>query len=152
MELLAELHKRIVHFPIAFFFLYFFLETFGIILKKDYLQKTAFIVLSAGVAAALFSALTGNQSYEIVKPLLKTNEFIISQIEKHEQYATITLWYFTVVLFFRIYLLIKKKFDSNLKYILILLGLIGCYLIYITGIYGGSLVYKYGIGTEFFIK
>lgn len=164
MEFLAGLHPRIVHFPIAFFTLYFFFEMFGIILKKDFLLKAAFIILIAGVITALGAVLTGNQAHAAAKLIANEdvnlfNPLIDSSLAEHEQYATITLWYFTAVLILRTYLLVKKNFGdfsfsekSNWKYFFIALGLIGCYLIYITGIHGGNLVLKHGIGTQLFGK
>lgn len=153
MEFLSELHPRIVHFPVAFFILYFFLEMFGILLKKNYLSKSAYIILIAGIGTAVIAVLTGNQAHEAVKIVLKEkNNLLNGMIEEHQQNATITLWYFLAVLIFRTYLILKKKFDDNWNYIFIPLGLAGCYLIYITGIHGGELVFKYGIGTQLFGK
>jgi uncharacterized membrane protein len=147
MELIAQLHPRLVHFPIAFFILYFFFEASGIILKKNFLSKSAHLILAIGVVCAIFAVLTGNQAATSVNSSLKNSE-AIKIIDKHEFYATITLWYFFALLILRTYLVIKKRFNGNLKYLFILLGIIGCYFIYITGIHGGELVFKYGIGTE----
>lgn len=149
MEFLASIHPQIVHFPIAFFILYFLFESSAIIFKKDYLEKSAVIILTAGVIFSLIAVLSGNlsaQNYNQLSPenFVKYND----QISLHEQFATITLWYFTIILFIRIYLSVKKKFYGRIKYIFILIGLIGCVLIYFTGIYGGELVYKFGIGIK----
>ena len=153
MEFLAELHPRIVHFPVALFILYFFLEASGILLKKNYLSKTAYIILIAGIVTAVTAVLTGNQAHEAAKMILKEkNNLLNRMIEQHEQNATITLWYFFAILILRTYFISKKKFESNWKYIFIPIGLVGCYLIYITGIHGGELVFKYGIGTQLFGK
>ena len=153
MEFLAELHPRIVHFPVSLFILYFFLEAFGILLKKKYLSKTAYIILIAGIVTAVTAVLTGNQAHEAAKMILSgKNNLLNGMIEQHEQNATITLWYFFAILILRTYFITKKKFESNWKYIFIPLGLAGCYLIYITGIHGGELVFKYGIGTQLFGK
>ena len=148
MEFLAELHPRIVHFPIAFFILYFFLESSGIILKKDFLLKSALLILIIGIITALIAVLTGNQAQTAAKLLIKNSSEINELINLHEEYATITLFYFSALLILRSYLVIKKKFVGNVRYIFIALGLIGCYLIYTTGIHGGELVFKYGIGTK----
>ncbi|MDQ7817120.1 MAG: DUF2231 domain-containing protein [Melioribacteraceae bacterium] len=150
MEFLAELHPRIIHFPIAFFILYFLFETTGILLKKEYLLKSAFIVLILGVFFSLLSVLTGNQAHEVVKQIQIDAALYNDLIEQHELFATITLWYFVAVLVFRTYLLVKKKFESKIRYTFIILGLIGSLLIYLTGTYGGELVFKYGIGTKLF--
>ncbi|MFA7228903.1 MAG: DUF2231 domain-containing protein [Melioribacteraceae bacterium] len=149
MEFLAELHPRIVHFPIAFFILYFIFETSGIIFGKDYLQKASFLILALGVLTALFSVLTGNQALTAARLLYPDNQKLYEFIELHEKYATLTLWYYTVLLIARIYLVIKKTFEGKIKYLFILLGIIGCILVYLTGIYGGDLVFKHGIGTQF---
>ena len=150
MEFLAELHPRIIHFPIAFFILYFLFETTGIILKKEYLLKSAFIVLILGVFFSLLSVLTGNQAHEVVKQIQIDAALYNDLIEQHELFATITLWYFVAVLVFRTYLLVKKKFVNRIQYTFIILGLIGSLLIFLTGTYGGELVFKYGIGTKLF--
>jgi len=153
MEFLAELHPRIVHFPVALFILYFFLEAFGVLLKKNYLSKSAYIILIAGIITAVIAVLTGNQAHETAKFLYKEKINLLNGIiERHEQNATITLWYFIALLILRTYLILKKKFENNWKHLFIPLGLAGCYLIYITGIHGGELVFRYGIGTQLFGK
>lgn len=150
MEFLAELHPKIIHFPIAFFVLYFLFETSGIILNKEYLSKSAFIVLALGVFFSLLSVLTGNQAHQVVKQVQIDAALYNDLIEQHELFATITLWYFLGVLIARAYLTIKKKFVDKLRYLFIFLGLIGSVLIYMTGSFGGELVFKYGIGTKLF--
>jgi uncharacterized membrane protein len=60
------------------------------------------------------------------------------------------LWYFFAVLVLRVYLTVKKKFTGKTKYLFIVLGLIGSILIFLTGSYGGDLVFKYGIGIKIF--
>jgi uncharacterized membrane protein len=150
MEFLADLHPKVIHFPIAFFILYFLFETAGIILKRDYLTKSAFIVLILGLFFSLFSVLTGNQAHQAVKQVQIDAALYNDLIEQHELFATITLWYFVAVSVFRIYLLVNKKFVNRIRYIFIILGLVGSLLIYLTGTYGGELVFKYGIGTKLF--
>jgi uncharacterized membrane protein len=149
MEFLADLHPRIVHFPIAFFIIYSVFEISGIILKKDFLNKAAYIILIFGIITALLAVLTGNQAQNAAKLILNRKMMGISEaIKKHEEFATITIWYFTLLFILRTYLLIKKKYEGSWKYIFIGFGLIGCYLIYSTGYYGGELVFKHGIGVH----
>lgn len=152
MEFLSQLHPRIVHFPIAFFILYFFFESGGIILRKDFLLKAALIILIAGVLTSLMAVLSGNQAQASAAMLSSKGSNLKELIEIHEEYATITLFYFSALLFLRVYLSSKKKFEGNVRYLFILLGLIGCYLIYTTGIHGGDLVFKHGVGTQLFGK
>ncbi|HOI30688.1 MAG TPA: DUF2231 domain-containing protein [Melioribacteraceae bacterium] len=150
MEFLAGLHPKVIHFPIAFFILYFIFETAGIILKKEYLNKSAFIILALAVFFSIVAVLTGNQAHEMVKQIQADAALYNELIDKHELFSTITLWYFLALLIARTYLTVKKKFADKLRYLFVLLGLIGTVLIYLTATYGGELVFKYGIGTKLF--
>ncbi|HET54238.1 MAG TPA: hypothetical protein ENN33_03365 [Ignavibacteria bacterium] len=145
MEFLSQLHPFVVHFPIAAFMLYAVFEVTGILADNDFILKMAFVLLFIGVISSVGAVLTGNQAAEIA---VMQNVEWDSLIEKHEDYATITLWYFFAILVFRTYLVLKKKFSGVLKYIFIPLVLIGSFLIYETGDHGGKLVYDYGIGTK----
>lgn len=153
MEFLSGLHQQFVHFPIAILILYSIIEICGIILKKDFLHKSAHLILGIGILFSIAAVLTGNQAAEIAEQLKnKFNTFPAELIEEHETYATISLWYFFALLVFRTYLVLKKKFKGILQYAFIPLVLIGSILIYETGLHGGELVYKYGIGTELIKK
>jgi uncharacterized membrane protein len=153
MEFLSGLHPKVVHFPIAFLILYFIFESLGTVLKKEYFTKASVLILTIGVLTALLAVLTGNQAHEVVKQISKINSNDLNQfIEQHENFATWAMWYFTALLFFRIYLLVKKKFNLKFQYLFILLGAIGCLLILLAGYYGGQLVFDHGIGTQLFGK
>jgi uncharacterized membrane protein len=149
MEALAELHPFFVHFPIALFIFYAMIETWGVFSKKDIFGNTAIVLLLFILITSIFAAVTGNQSESIAAKLAESNSAVpMELIEQHETFATISIWYFLLVLIFRFYLVIKKKFEGNIKYLFILLAIIGCVLIFITGKLGGDLVYKYGVGTQ----
>jgi uncharacterized membrane protein len=49
MEFLAELHPKIVHFPIAFLTIYPVIELIALISKKDFFSKAALLFLLVGV-------------------------------------------------------------------------------------------------------
>lgn len=153
MEFLAGLHPQVVHFPIAVLLLYAVFEILGILLKKDFIQKVAHILLGIGVVVSIAAVLTGNQAAEVAELMKeKFSNYPAGLIEEHETYATISLWFFFALLVFRTYLVIKKKFKGILQYLFIPLVLIGCFLIYETGDHGGKLVYKYGVGTDLIEK
>ena len=152
MEFLAQYHPLLVHFPIAFFFLYLIFESSGIIFKKEYLLKSAIIILALGVIGSVESVLTGNQAAELLKVQGILTSEISEAIEEHESWATITLWFFVIVLTLRVFLTVNKKFTGNIRYIFVILSLIGVFLIYKTGEYGGKLVYEHGAGTKVLIN
>ncbi len=152
MEILAQYHPLLVHFPIAFFILYFIFETSGILLEKEYLLKSALIILALGVISSLESVLTGNQAEQLLKVQGILSSEIHEVIEEHESWATITLWYFVFVLTLRVFLTVNKKFIGKIRYVFIILSLVGVFLIYKTGEYGGKLVYEHGAGTKILIE
>ncbi|HEX2868526.1 MAG TPA: DUF2231 domain-containing protein [Ignavibacteriales bacterium] len=146
MEFLAGLHPKFVHFPIALFLAYALFEISGIIIKKDFLTKAAYILLLMSILGAVAAVLTGNQASEIAEKLVDLK--IRMAVSRHEDYATYALWYMFILAAFRTYLMVKKKFQGWLKYSFIVLALLGSLLIYEAALLGGKLVYQYGVGTE----
>jgi uncharacterized membrane protein len=149
MEFLAENHPRIVHFAVALLFLYPLLEVSGVLLKKDFLQKAAHLILLFGVLAAVGGVLTGNQAHEVAMAWEDKGAMIpFKAINEHSFWANFTVWYFSALLVIRTFFVIKKKFIGKFRLIFVILSLAGLYLVYQTGDHGGKLVYKYGVGTE----
>ncbi len=151
MEILSNLHPKVVHFSVSMFVIYFVFELMGFILRKDYLYKSSYILLILGIVSAILSVLTGNQAYESVISSITKKE-IYKLIEQHQDYANFTVWYFTALAFIRTYLLIKKKFFRKYQLIFVLLSFIAVIIVLLTAHYGGELVFKYGIGTKLFGK
>lgn len=149
MELLAEFHPKVVHFPIAFLLGYVLLEFLGVILKKEFLSKAAHLLLFFGVLGAFAAVLTGRQAEEAFEYWNKESSNLL---EEHELYATITQWYFAGLLAVRTFLSFNKKFVGVFKYIILVLAIIGVYFVFETGEHGGKMVYEHGIGTKFKIK
>lgn len=142
-------HPRFVHFPIALLSTYILLEIVGVVFKKEFFSKAAHLILFLGTLGALAAVLTGNEAEEIAELWEEQGAIMpFGAITDHEDWATITLWYFTGVLVLRTFLVIKKNFKGIFQYIFIVLALIGGYFIYETGDHGAKLVYEHGVGTE----
>lgn len=135
MEFLAELHQKIIHFPIALLFIYPFVELVSMFYKKELFSSISLIILILGVISSLLAVLTGNQALNSID---KMNKELFDLADTHYSYANIVVWLFTAILFLRIYLQIKKKFEGKWKIILILFAFAGCYFIIQTGEYGGK--------------
>lgn len=142
---LADIHPRVVHFPIALLTTYAFLEVFGIAFNKEFISKTALLILCIGVVTAFFAVLTGNQAFNDFKFWTEDSSTLLGE---HQTYATFLLWFTVLVCGFRIYVVVKKKFIGFTKYLFILFALLILFLVYQTGQHGGDLVKKYGIGTD----
>ncbi len=151
MEILAGYHSLIIHFPIAFFFLYAFFELTALINKTEKFDISIQIILSLAVFTAVISVFTGNQAMQyFIKLNPNADGSVLGLIDEHEKYATFTVFYFLILLIIRSFLFFKKKLKRFCRLSLTLAAVIGLYLIYETGIHGGELVFKYGVGTEIF--
>lgn len=146
MEFLADLHTKIVHFPIALLVTYSLLELIGIVFNKKLFNQSAYIILIIGIIGIFISVLTGNQAYESYQ---YWNEASSNIFNSHQYYANITTWFFVFLTSLRTILLVKKKFNGVFKYSFILLAAIGIYFIYKTAEYGGEMINKFGVGTEY---
>ncbi len=150
MEILSKIHPVVIHFPVAIFSLYALLEIVNLFLEDTKYHKWINGFLLLGVVAGITAVLTGNQAASNLKNISSVTENIKELIEEHETYATLTMWYFTILLSARFYLTNKKKFTKMLKVTFVILAIVGLFLIYETGEHGGKLVYDYGIGTKLF--
>ena len=145
MEFLAELHPKVIHFPIALLFASVLFDAIGIVSKKEYFHKSAHLLLLLGVLGSFAAALTGNQAFSVYELWNNSSSELMSN---HKLYANITIWYFTLILLLRTFLVLRKKYFTPVKYIIMVLGIVGCYFLFQTSEYGGELVKKYGIGTD----
>jgi len=149
MEFLAGLHPKLVHFPIVLLLCYVVLEVIAAFSKKEVFSKAAHITLFLGVVMTLLAVLTGHQAEEVASKWDDAGAIIpFKAIGEHEDFANLTLWYFVALLVIRTVLVLKKKFTTNIKYIFVVLALVGTYFVYQVGEHGGKLVYKYGVGTD----
>jgi uncharacterized membrane protein len=149
MEFLAGLHPLTVHFPIALLIVYSVLEIFGVVTKKEFLVKAAYMILILGIIGAVAAVLTGNQAEEVAEIWEDKGALIpFGAITSHENYATFTLWYYIFVVFLRTFFVVRKKFTLKIQYVFIGLSIIGILLLYKTAKEGGRLVFEHGIGTE----
>ena len=141
----AEIHPYVVHFPIALLVTYSVLEIAGIIFKKEFISKSALLILCFGLISALSAVFTGNLASEQFSNWTEESKALMNE---HQSFATYLLWFVFILSGIRIYLVIKKKFNGMVKYSFIILALIVIFLVYETGIRGGNLVKKFGVGTE----
>ncbi|OFY10633.1 MAG: hypothetical protein A2X11_13475 [Bacteroidetes bacterium GWE2_42_24] len=105
--------------------------------KEACLSKTGFYLLIAGTLSAILALLTG---------LFFTSEMSGSAgeiQETHELFAWVTLGLLIVTALIRLFLTVKKREKSNLKWIAFVLYALASVSVSITGFYGGTLVYNY---------
>ncbi len=157
-----DLHPKLVHFPIALFSLGSILHIFRLFRNNELTLKVELIVLSTGLILSVFALLTGNMAATHFNEhgahlaakhgLNSINELM----ELHESFATYTIFNYSALLAGVFYIFVGNRKKSEIKnigfirLILVILSVAGLYFIYQTGVYGGELVYKHGVGTEFF--
>ena len=142
---LSEIHTKVVHFPIALLATYSILEVIGISFKKEFITKSALLILCLGVVTSVFAVLTGNQA---ATDFLFWTDQSKALLSNHQSYATILLWLSAIVCGLRVFVVIKKRFVGLTKYIFVIFAIVILFLVFKTGTYGGDLVKKYGIGTD----
>jgi len=136
MEFLAEIHSKLIHFPIALLVIYPFIELLFFITDKEYFNKTSFLFLSVGVVSSFFAVLSGNQAFETINNWSDASKQIF---EEHQFYANLTVWFFTALLVIKF--IVFKKYSSKriIALIFFLVSLLGLIAVYQTGHYGGLL-------------
>ena len=149
MEFLAEIHPKIVHFPLAFLLLYPLIELLYFVTRKEFYNKSAFLFLLIGVIGALLAVLSGNQAYAMVS---EWNPKSLEIFNSHQTFANISIWYFTTLLALRFYLHIKKRINRYSLMMIFILSLIGSYIVYQTGLYGGKLADENVLKTTSFYE
>ena len=147
INFLADIHPRVVHFPVALLATYSILEIVGVLFKKEFISKSALLIVCIGVATSLLAVLTGNQAANDFTFWTEESSAVLND---HQTFATFLLWFSPIVCGLRFYFTVKKKFSGKIKYIFLIFSLVILFLVYQTGSYGGDLVKRFGIGTEMY--
>jgi len=139
---ISHLHPLTVHFPIALIVTGFFLEALSLFFnkKEPCLSRAGFYLMLLGTLAAIAAYLTGAIFTEELKGKAGDME------EWHEMFAKFTMFTMIAVSALRIFLMIRKKENTGLKWVVFGLYFIGFVFVGITGLLGGTLVYNFIIG------
>jgi len=129
----------IVHFPIALITAGFLADVVFLFFKNEKcLSKTGFYLMVIGALAAVAAWSTGQ---------LFTGEPVEGEIVKvfvqHKTGALITMIIMLLGASIRVYLVVKKKEESQLKWLVFAIYLLGFIAVTFTGFMGGSMVYNF---------
>jgi uncharacterized membrane protein len=137
-----HLHPIIVHFPIALITVGFIAEVVSLFFRSEKcLSKTGFYLMVLGSLAAIAAWATGQLFTE--EP---TQGEILKVFEKHETGALITMILIVAGTLFRIWLMLKKREETSLKWIPFGFYLLAFAAVTFTGYMGGTMVYNFMIG------
>jgi uncharacterized membrane protein len=139
----THLHPLIVHFPIALITIGFFAEVASLFFKKEKcLSKTGFYLMILGSLAAIAAWSSG----QLFTDHPEEGE-IFKIFQKHSTGALITMILITIGTLFRIWLVVKKKDETPLKWIVFVFYLLAFAAVTFTGFMGGTMVYDFMIGA-----
>src|ERR1035437_6720510 len=137
-----HLHPMRVHFPIALITVGFIAEVVSLFFKSEKcLSKTGFYLMILGSLAAIAGWASGHLFTE--EP---TQGEMLKVFHSHETGALITMILILAGTIFRIWLLVKKKEETQLKWIAFGFYLLAFVAVTFTGYMGGTMVYNFMIG------
>jgi uncharacterized membrane protein len=135
----AHIHPMIVHFPVALITVGFFAEVVSLFFKSEKcLSKTGFYLMILGALAAIVAWTTGQLFTS--EP---TQGEIVRVFGKHETGALITMILMIIGSTFRIWLVVKKKEETQLKWVAFGFYFLAFAAVTFTGFMGGTMVYNY---------
>ena len=138
----AHLHPVIVHFPVALIIVGFLADVMSLFFKSEKcLSRTGFYLMVLGALGAFTAWATGHLFTG--EP---TGDEVMKIFEKHETGALITIIIMIIGAALRVYLVVKKKEETPLKWVVFGLYFLGFVSVIFTGFMGGTMVYKFMLG------
>jgi uncharacterized membrane protein len=135
----AHLHPMIVHFPVALITVGFISEVLSLFFKSEKcLSRTGFYLMVLGALSAIAAWSTGQLFTS--EP---TQGEILSVFEKHETGALITMILMVIGAAFRIWLMVQKKEETQLKWVAFGFYFMAFAAVTFTGFMGGTMVYNF---------
>ena len=133
----SPLHPLLIHFPIALL-IFGFMALVVSFWKPGYFKLTAFLSIGFGWITGIMSYMTGDDAERFADRNWGLN--IHHVVHLHETYAMWTLIVFAIVLV----LMIAEYIKSGVlfKSLVLIFAIIGIVLLFMTGHYGGKMVYE----------
>jgi len=128
-----------VHFPIALITIGFIADLVSLFFKSEKcLSKTGLYLMILGTLAAVVAWSSGH-----IFTSEPSQGSIVEVFIKHETAALVTMLLMIIGSLMRIWLIVTKKEETRLKWIVLGLYFLGCLSVTYTGFMGGNMVYNY---------
>jgi uncharacterized membrane protein len=135
----AHFHPIVVHFPVALILVGFLAEVLSLFFKNEKcFSRTGFYLLILGAVSAIVAWSTGQLF--TTEP---TQGAVVEIFKKHETAAFITMLLIIIGSVFRIFLVVKKKEETSLKWIAFGIYFLAFAAVTVTGFLGGTMVYDF---------
>ena len=139
-----EWHPVIVHFPIVLIPLGVVVDLLALVKKREDWHVFAYNLTLGGTIAALTAVLTGNAAAESYRE----QSSLLAPLESHEDTATLALLLMLAVVLGRMPLQLQRRFEGWPIRGWIGVAVVGSVLVWLASLYGGDLVYDYGVGVK----
>ena len=139
-----DYHPFVVHFPVALLTVGFFCDAAGVLLHRDHLLRTGYLLLVLGAVSAIAAALTGNAAEDAAARI----PGIAAALEQHESFSTAATWLAIGLALFRTHLTVREKFAGNLRFVVLAGAAATAVLVAVSGYTGGRMSYEYGPGIR----
>lgn len=135
----AHLHPMIVHFPVALILVGFLADVLSLFFRNEKcLSKTGLYLMVLGTLAAIAAWATGHLF------TAHPDEGEIARVfENHETGALITMIIMIIGASLRVFLVAKKKEDTQLKWVVFAIYFLGFAAVAFTAFMGGRMVYDF---------
>ena len=135
----AFLHPMVVHFPVALILVGFLADVLSLFFRNEKcLSKTGFYLMVLGALAAVAAWATGQLFTG------HPDEGEIARIfENHETGALITMIIMIIGAALRVYLVIKRREETRLKWVVFGFYFLGVAAVAFTAFMGGKMVYEF---------
>lgn len=148
------LHPIIVHFPISLLFLGAIIQIIALWRPKFWNQLAGFLLIT-GFLSGIIAYMTGDGGESFARQVMGASR---SAISRHENLAFLTLLTFGIVVLIKLYQWLPyfpqlkryAKYSQSKIFIpvLLVLSLLGGTLVFLTGHYGGSIIYQQEAQTK----
>ncbi len=141
---LTYLHPMIVHFPIALLIVGFAFDVVSLFVRKEIFTKAGLYLLILGAAGAVAAFISGNYAGEGVAE----GGSLQQAIARHEGAAELTLWILGAAVIVRLASIWIRKYERPLRWLGVLIFLIGALSVARTAHFGGQLVFSHAAGVQ----
>ncbi len=141
-----NLHPLVIHFPIALLFVASFVDTLGILMRRnDFLRKGAFSLYLMGALAVAAAWFTGQQAADSVFLATDANALLTEHADLGE-YLLYVMGGYALVRMLTFALNLEER--AGVRVLVWLIGLGGIGLTWYTAEHGAELVFRYGAGVQ----
>jgi uncharacterized membrane protein len=139
---MSNIHPLLVHFPITLLTVSVFFDVAFLVSKKPHFEQTGWWTLlagSLGLAATVASGILAEQTVTI-------SHGAREHFETHQQLALLVAGAYSLLLLWRI--ANRTKLPTRKEWAFVGLSCLAAILVWVTGWYGGEMVFRYGIGVH----